>query len=168
MTFVHSGRTTSSHTSNRSNWWSSSCIDSIQAESAIASLMFLGSVRLTVNGEPNISYICSRYYRAHELIFRVTDYTTTIDIWSGGRGCILAELLLGQVLGTATREEFKCMNPDYTKYKFLQIEAHPWHKSYGDLVKTTLGIKGMVGMATPKLHDMDALAKMVDPPDEFD
>ncbi|GKF69620.1 hypothetical protein Tco_0202677, partial [Tanacetum coccineum] len=42
-----------------------------------------------------------------------------------------------------------------------------------DLVKTTLGTKGMVGMswvrwATPQLHDMDALAKMVDPPDEFD
>nr|GEV68017.1 26S proteasome regulatory complex component [Tanacetum cinerariifolium] len=33
-----------------------------------------------------------------------------------------------------------------------------------DLVKTTLGTKGMVGM----LHDMDALAKMVDPPDELD
>ncbi|GJX47242.1 26S proteasome non-ATPase regulatory subunit 1 homolog A-like protein [Tanacetum coccineum] len=42
-----------------------------------------------------------------------------------------------------------------------------------DLVKMTLGTKGMVGMslvrwATPQLHDMDALAKMVDPPDEFD
>lgn len=48
-----------------------------------------------VNGEANISYICSRYYRAPELIFGATEYTTAIDIWSAG--CVLAELLLGQV-----------------------------------------------------------------------
>lgn len=50
---------------------------------------------LQVKGELNISYICSRYYRAPELIFGATEYTTAIDIWSAG--CVLAELLLGQV-----------------------------------------------------------------------
>lgn len=50
---------------------------------------------LQVKGEPNISYICSRYYRAPELIFGATEYTSAIDIWSAG--CVLAELLLGQV-----------------------------------------------------------------------
>lgn len=48
-----------------------------------------------VPGEPNISYICSRYYRAPELIFGATEYTTAIDMWSVG--CVLAELLIGQV-----------------------------------------------------------------------
>ena len=33
-----------------------------------------------------------------------------------------------QVLGTPTREEIKCMNPNYTDFKFPQIKAHPWHK----------------------------------------
>lgn len=33
-----------------------------------------------------------------------------------------------QVLGTPTREEIKCMNPNYTEYRFPQIKAHPWHK----------------------------------------
>lgn len=33
-----------------------------------------------------------------------------------------------QVLGTPTREEIKCMNPNYTEFKFPQIKAHPWHK----------------------------------------
>ena len=51
---------------------------------------------MLVRGEPNISYICSRYYRAPELIFGATDYTTTIDLWSVG--CVMAELLLGQPL----------------------------------------------------------------------
>ncbi|XP_058097675.1 shaggy-related protein kinase kappa isoform X3 [Magnolia sinica] len=54
-----------------------------------------GSAKVLVKGEPNISYICSRYYRAPELIFGATEYTTAIDMWS--TGCVMAELLLGQV-----------------------------------------------------------------------
>ncbi|CAN4125797.1 unnamed protein product [Withania somnifera] len=55
-----------------------------------------GSAKMLVPGEPNISYICSRYYRAPELIFGATEYTTAIDMWSAG--CVMAELLLGQPL----------------------------------------------------------------------
>jgi serine/threonine protein kinase len=44
-------------------------------------------------GPINASYICSRYYRAPELIFGRTDYTDKIDIWSAG--CVMAELMLG-------------------------------------------------------------------------
>lgn len=61
----------------------------------ICNLSFiLNSAKQLVRGEPNVSYICSRYYRAPELIFGATDYTSNIDIWSAG--CVLAELLLGQ------------------------------------------------------------------------
>ncbi|KAF3610776.1 hypothetical protein DY000_02051372 [Brassica cretica] len=105
----------------------------------------MSMLMLVVKGEPNISYICSRYYRAPELIFGATEYTTAIDVWSAG--CVMAELLLGQplfpgesgvdqlveiikVLGTPTREEIKCMNPNYTEFKFPQIKAHPWHKIF--------------------------------------
>ncbi|KAL1142389.1 hypothetical protein V6Z11_A11G094100 [Gossypium hirsutum] len=104
-----------------------------------------GSAKMLVPGEPNISYICSRYYRAPELIFGATVYSTAIDMWSVG--CVMAELLLGhplfpgesgvdqlveiiKILGTPTREEIKCMNPNYTEYKFPQIKAHPWHKIF--------------------------------------
>ena len=55
---------------------------------------------IQVKGETNISYICSRYYRAPELIFGAVEYTTAIDIWS--TGCVMAELMLGQVLSGAT------------------------------------------------------------------
>eukprot|EP00884_Botryococcus_braunii_P005826 jgi/Botrbrau1/15244/Bobra.0149s0094.2 len=104
-----------------------------------------GSAKVLVRGEPNISYICSRYYRAPELIFGAVDYTTRIDIWSVG--CVMAELLLGQplfpgesgvdqlveiikVLGTPSREEIYNMNPNYTEFKFPQIKAHPWAKVF--------------------------------------
>lgn len=39
---------------------------------------FLCSAKQLVRGEPNVSYICSRYYRAPELIFGATDYTSSI------------------------------------------------------------------------------------------
>lgn len=55
-----------------------------------------------VKGEPNISYICSRYYRAPELIFGATEYTTAIDIWSAG--CVVAELMLGKVGSWCTED----------------------------------------------------------------
>lgn len=35
---------------------------------------------------------------------------------------------VSQVLGTPTREEIRCMNPNYTDFRFPQIKAHPWHK----------------------------------------
>ncbi|KAJ8388502.1 hypothetical protein AAFF_G00132160 [Aldrovandia affinis] len=112
-------------------------------ETAVLKLCDFGSAKQLVRGEPNVSYICSRYYRAPELIFGATDYTSSIDVWSAG--CVLAELLLGQpifpgdsgvdqlveiikVLGTPTREQIREMNPNYTEFKFPQIKAHPWTK----------------------------------------
>lgn len=104
-----------------------------------------GSAKRLVKGEPNVAYICSRYYRAPELIFGATDYSPVIDIWSVA--CVTAELILGQpifpgesgvdqlveiikVLGTPTREELMAMNPNYTEFKFPQIKPHPWNKVF--------------------------------------
>jgi len=117
----------------------------LDSESGILKLCDFGSAKNLVRGEPNVSYICSRYYRAPELIFGATDYTTNIDVWSAG--CVFAELMLGQpifpgdsgvdqlveiikVLGTPTREQIKEMNPNYTEFKFPQIKAHPWQKVF--------------------------------------
>ena len=83
--------------------------------SGILKLCDFGSAKILVENEPNVSYICSRYYRAPELIFGATNYTTKIgksekeipnhvvaglteclDVWS--TGCVMAELMLGQPL----------------------------------------------------------------------
>jgi glycogen synthase kinase 3 beta len=117
----------------------------LDPESGVLKLCDFGSAKQLVRGEPNVSYICSRYYRAPELIFGATDYTSQIDVWSAG--CVLAELLLGQpifpgdsgvdqlveiikVLGTPTREQIREMNPNYQEFKFPQIKAHPWTKVF--------------------------------------
>ena len=47
----------------------------------VLKLCDFGSAKILVRGEPNVSYICSRYYRAPELIFGATDYTTFIGIY---------------------------------------------------------------------------------------
>lgn len=107
----------------------------------VLKLCDFGSAKVLVAGEPNVAYICSRYYRAPELIFGSTDYSTAIDVWS--QGCVMAELLLGRpifpgssgvdqlveiikVLGTPTRDELKAMNPNYQEFKFPQIQAQPF------------------------------------------
>lgn len=46
----------------------------------VLKLCDFGSAKILVAGEPNVSYICSRYYRAPELIFGATNYTTNIGM----------------------------------------------------------------------------------------
>ena len=121
----------------------------------ILKLCDFGSAKILVKGEPNVSYICSRYYRAPELIFGVTDYTTFIgmDLCFSFRlcvdisstGCVMAELLTGsplfpgesgidqlveiiKVLGTPTKEQIRTMNPNYMEHKFPQIKPHPFNR----------------------------------------
>ncbi|CAF1668876.1 unnamed protein product [Adineta ricciae] len=117
----------------------------LDPETSVLKLCDFGSAKQLIKGEPNVSYICSRYYRAPELIFGAIDYTCYIDVWSSG--CVFAELLLGQpifpgesgvdqlveiikVLGTPTREQIRQMNPNYQEFRFPQIKAHPWHKVF--------------------------------------
>lgn len=51
----------------------------------ILKLCDFGSAKILVENEPNVSYICSRYYRAPELIFGATNYTTKIGNTLTGR-----------------------------------------------------------------------------------
>ena len=48
----------------------------------VLKLCDFGSAKILVAGEPNVSYICSRYYRAPELIFGATNYTTNIGMFN--------------------------------------------------------------------------------------
>ena len=54
----------------------------LDPDSAVLKLCDFGSAKHLVRGEPNVSYICSRYYRAPELIFGATDYQTNIGLLS--------------------------------------------------------------------------------------
>lgn len=112
----------------------------------VLKLCDFGSAKALVRGEPNVAYICSRYYRAPELIFGAVNYTTKIDVWSGC--CVLAELMLGvplfpggngidqlveiiKLLGTPSREQIRCMNPSHNSdHRFPQIRPHPLNRVF--------------------------------------
>jgi len=104
-----------------------------------------GSAKKLVSGQPNVSYISSRPYRAPELIFGATEYTLSIDLWSGG--CVIAEMVLQKpifagessleqiveiikVLGTPNKNQIISMNPEYTQYKFPIIKPESWDKVF--------------------------------------
>eukprot|EP00894_Picocystis_sp_ML_P003859 jgi/Pico_ML_1/54376/g4734.t1 len=109
----------------------------VRTDDHVLKLCDFGSAKPLVAGEPNISYICSRYYRAPELIFGAAAYTTAIDVWSAG--CVLAELMLGKpifagkssvdqlaeivkVLGPPTHAEIMDMNANPGSIKFPDIK----------------------------------------------
>lgn len=85
-----------------------------------------GSAKQLRPGESSVAYICSRYYRAPELILGEERYGHEIDVWS--MGCVIAEMFIGEpiftgknskdqfvkimsVLGTPTPEDLAAMHP---------------------------------------------------------
>lgn len=86
-----------------------------------------GSAKQLKPGDSSVAYICSRYYRAPELILGEESYGMEIDVWS--MGCVIAEMFIGEpiftgknskdqfvkimtVLGTPTAEDVVAMNPN--------------------------------------------------------
>lgn len=102
----------------------------------------LGSAKCLIKGEPNVAYICSRFYRAPELILGCTDYSTAIDVWSAG--CVFAELMQGtpifpgmsamdqiieicRVMGTPSKEQLSVINGNNAaEVKMPQFPQRPW------------------------------------------
>lgn len=136
-----------------------------------------GSAKRLVQGEHNIAYICSRFYRAPELLFGAIHYTTAIDVWSAG--CVIAELLLGKplfpgknnvdqlfeiikVLGTPTKTQISAMNPSFNKNQnFSSIPTKSWSKVFPSSVPSSaldLLNKMMVYSPSERIDPFEALA----------
>ncbi|KAI8341288.1 kinase-like domain-containing protein [Chlamydoabsidia padenii] len=117
----------------------------LDPRTGILKLCDFGSAKPLDPRESNVAYICSRYYRAPELIFGATTYTTAVDIWSAG--CVMGELVSSRplfpgtssidqlveiikVLGTPTKQQIAKMNPNYATQRLPQIEAKPLSKVF--------------------------------------
>jgi glycogen synthase kinase 3 beta len=68
----------------------------VNATTGTVKLCDFGCSKRLVEGEPNIQYICARYYRAPEIVFSWAYYTCAIDMWSAG--CVMAEMFTGDPL----------------------------------------------------------------------
>ena len=102
-----------------------------------------GSAKSTVQSKNNASvqYICSRYYRAPELIFGLTSYGCPIDTWSAG--CVMGELInngqpifpgttgvnqlveIIKVLGTPSKADVVSINSQYLGFRFKAVPPRP-------------------------------------------
>ena len=105
-----------------------------------------GCSKVLVKGQPNVSYICSRYYRAPELMFGATEYSVSVDVWSVGT--ILMELLLGhlpyqgqdstqqhlveimKLLGTPTDHDLQAMRATCCADDLPKLRAYPWERMF--------------------------------------
>mmetsp|Transcript_59455 Transcript_59455/g.110017 ORF Transcript_59455/g.110017 Transcript_59455/m.110017 type:complete len:693 (-) Transcript_59455:4-2082(-) len=89
-------------------------------------LVDFGSGKQLHGHGPSHHYICSRWWRAPELVLGSNYYTTRVDWWSAG--CVIAEMMLGQpffpgssswgqmysiirALGTPTADEVRELSP---------------------------------------------------------
>lgn len=117
----------------------------VNPETGELRLCDFGSAKILVPSDPNVAYICSRFYRAPELIFGAIDYTVAIDIWAAG--CVMSELFIGKpmfagdnnldqlieilkVLGTPSQEQVKAMRSNSNGYKLPIILPTPWEKVF--------------------------------------
>lgn len=100
----------------------------LNVQLGILKLCDFGCAKVLVPDQANVSYICSRYYRAPELCYGAQIYSHAIDVWSAG--CVLAEMILGtpifrgatsddqlakilKVLGPPTAKQLSEMNPAF-------------------------------------------------------
>jgi glycogen synthase kinase 3 beta len=124
-----------------------------------------GSAKKCNGDEQNVAYICSRYYRAPELIFGNMDYDSSIDIWSFG--CVLAEMLLGKplfqgdstvdqllqiikILGVPDAEQLSYLNKNNTlKYEFPLVKPTTLSKIFQGYPKEVINLMQKIFVYEP-------------------
>jgi len=117
----------------------------VDTRTHVCKICDFGSAKILQKGQRNVAYICSRYYRAPELVLDAVEYTTAIDMWSAG--CVFAEFFLGnpiflgrsktdqlveiiKILGTPTNEDCKLMNPKHHG-NLPPHKGKPWPQFWG-------------------------------------
>jgi len=158
--------------------------DNVLINDRALKLADFGSAKLMGSG-PSTNYICSRWWRAPELVLGTSEYGTSIDWWSCG--CVVAEMMLGrplfpgqsslgqiysimQALGTPSPDDIQAMHPrrglgriaeQLMKLAKLERTARPWQKSLPAFacVPDALLLPKQLLIYTPsaRLHPAEAL-----------
>ena len=113
-----------------------------------------GSAKVLKTGETSVAYICSRYYRAPELILGEDSYGCAIDVWA--IGCVVAEMILGEPLfpGKNSKDQF---------VKILQVLGSPTPQEVSAMCRNAppgipevkgVGLRAKLKTADPELIDL--------------
>ncbi|CAD2218360.1 glycogen synthase kinase-3 alpha [Angomonas deanei] len=132
----------------------------------------LGSAKQIVSpsSAKNVSYICSRYYRAPELLFGSLHYDAEVDLWS--LGCIAAEMLrtggkvlfkgtttmdqmaeIFKVLGAPSRQEMFLMNPQAAEAMAVTHEHYRNSGSFPSSIQEHSAVMGEEGTTTSTVDE---------------
>lgn len=123
-----------------------------------------GSAKKLLQKEGNQTYICSRYYRAPELLAGNQMYDFSADMWSVG--CVHAEIYFGipVFIGTSTKDQCDKIcevlgPPDAKELKSIgeRFEYDP------KIVKGISMKKKLLGKASPSAIDLIAKVLQIDP-----
>jgi len=137
---------------------------------------FGSAKKICSNNEANVAYICSRYYRAPELIFANLEYDSSIDIWS--YGCLLAEMLQGKpffqgestvdqlvqimkILGTPDTNQLMSLNKNNAlNCTFPSVRAYTVSKAFMGKPKEVISLLNKVFVYEPhrRLKALEILA----------
>lgn len=148
----------------------------VNTRTHVLKLCDFGSAKTLTPGEASVAYICSRYYRAPELIFGATDYTCAIDVWSAA--CVFGEMFLGlpmfpgetgvdqlveimKVMGSPSREQVLAMHPQYTDFSFAKVKPVPLDKFFkgrADAAAVDLLARMLTYVPATRITAMDACA----------
>jgi len=110
----------------------------VDLDAGIVKLCDFGCSKRLIEGEPNIQYICARYYRAPEVVFGWAHYTCSIDIWSAA--CVMAEMIsltpifpgknsidqlarIVKVIGPPSTAQLTAMGQDPKRFKPAAIKS---------------------------------------------
>ena len=122
-----------------------------------------GSAKVLKPGECSVAYICSRYYRAPELILGQDHYSVEIDIWS--IGCVIAEMFLGEPIfcGKNSKDQF---------LKIMQVLGTPTPAEVSSMCENVtanlpsikgIGLRKKLKNADPLLIDLLSKVLVYDP-----
>ena len=135
----------------------------IDIESNKLVLCDFGSAKILREGEANVAYICSRYYRAPELILGEDNYTPAIDVWA--IGCVIAEMVLGEPIfpGKNSKDQFSKIVAVLGTPSARELTAMVRGKSHSFAEVKGIGLKKKMGNADPLLIDLLSKILVYDP-----
>jgi len=73
----------------------------VEPERGLLKVCDFGTAKMVRSGDTNVSYVCSRPYRAPELVLGKEEYAVEVDWWS--TGCVIAEIVLHRPLFCSSR-----------------------------------------------------------------
>ena len=84
----------------------------VNTQTGLLKICDFGAAKHLLPNDISVAYICSRYYRAPELILGCTSYTTSVDIWAAA--CVVTEFYSGVPLfkGKSQPHEGGSFQPD--------------------------------------------------------